>query len=265
MDTDSSAGGIRKDLNFVSYSSMPDTRIWDRPGVKLEDLILINSVILTMQLHAQSRTRSSIESAISINNITGLSIPREENSWEKISLRASLPQVTFEVNFLGHSQYDLLRKFHELKGTGVNTPRTEKETRTAHPHIPRIGPRGLNATHTEPRLCATSSPPVRAPPLRRTHTLARPCPDANSANRETPPIQAPRDWGFSRSAHQPPADTDSPSTRMHFPRTPPHFSPSAGNSRRTALAPYHPRAPADALVPARAFPRPFREPHRPRT
>ncbi|KAJ7611450.1 hypothetical protein B0H17DRAFT_1341483, partial [Mycena rosella] len=193
-------------------------------------------------------------------------IPESLPCRPRIERAAPVSQHSNEFNSAGWWAYS----------TPSGTDITTLDTQWTRPVSTPQGLRRRHAphTHTSPELVLAGSTP-RTPSPASAPRAARPYAPRLSAARTPslvrvptqirqtakPARTSPPDWGFSRSAHQPPADTDSPSTRMHFPRTPPHFSPSAGNSRRTALAPYHPRAPADALVPARAFPRPFREPH----
>ncbi|KAJ7652273.1 hypothetical protein B0H17DRAFT_1215017 [Mycena rosella] len=118
---------VRTDLNFISHNAIYNTsymyKSWisQAPrlleseiatGVKLDDLILIDTVYLSMRLHYPAQNmdlpsnmpylivfdpaaRNEEDGTVwmifnpQINDITGLSIPQERKSWESISLPSS--------------------------------------------------------------------------------------------------------------------------------------------------------------------------------
>ncbi|KAJ7686406.1 hypothetical protein B0H17DRAFT_1136956 [Mycena rosella] len=142
--------GSEKDLNFVSYSLIPGSRYmkesWiSQPprllesgiatGVKLDDLLLIYNVDLSMRLHypAQSTDSASNLPYLFVSSLVACA-EEDGTGWiniqpprstilllgEDLASQLSLPEVTFTVEAYGYSwttvQYELLRKFHELKG-----------------------------------------------------------------------------------------------------------------------------------------------------
>ncbi|KAJ7657540.1 hypothetical protein B0H17DRAFT_1213455 [Mycena rosella] len=151
--------GSEKDANFVSYNSITDARYMRKSwisqaprllesgivtGVKLDDLLLIDAVYLSMRLHYPAQNTdppsklpylfvSSPAARFEQDGTGWIDIlpPDQRYYWsfhplggdrlrEDLAGQLSLPQVTFEVDVYGCSwttaQYDPLRKFHEIKG-----------------------------------------------------------------------------------------------------------------------------------------------------
>ncbi|KAJ7688118.1 hypothetical protein B0H17DRAFT_1203127 [Mycena rosella] len=142
MDTDSSAGGIRRRSVFLSYTFVPDTRymteswISQAPrllesgiatGVKLDDLRLIDEVYLWIRLHYPAQNTDPVsnmpymfvfESAARIEEdgtvwldiqppdqryYWSFDASGEEQLGEDLMAQLSLPQLTFEVTAYGDS------------------------------------------------------------------------------------------------------------------------------------------------------------------